>query len=192
MPVRPVGKDLGGGAQLSVQQIERRLAPDLRGLVAGAVERIVIAQGRIIMIVVQHRDHTEIEPHILLRLPADSCRKTGFLRRIVFKRCGEIARDAPDIMAIGRKAVIGKAAGGKGIIDITRTTADRPAETARAIGTALERQAGLGIALAFAGDDIDHPAHRLGAVKRRLGTAQNLDPLDIIGRHRAEIELASG
>ena len=191
MSVGPVGKDFGGGAQPAIQQIKRRLAPDLRGVVAGAVERI-IARRQIIMIVVQHRDHAEIEAQILLRLPADPRRKTGFLGGVMFERCRQIAGDARNIVAITGKAVIGETAGRNGIIDIARAAADRTGETARPVRAAFHRQAGFGIALALAGDDIDHATHRLGAVKRRLRAAQNLDPLDIIGRHRAEIELAAG
>ncbi len=61
-----------------------------------------------------------------------------------------------------------------------------------AVAAPLDRPRGTRRPMRLAGDDVDDPAHGVGAVDRALRPAQDLDPLDVVERDRGEIELVAG
>src|SRR5215468_2777782 len=99
------------------------------------------------------------------------------------RRCGQIVIivvDAP-------KAIARQVANAQGIAEVSHSSSDGRNLAVGPTIAALKGHAHIQWPLASFADDIDYAADGLRAVKGATGSAQNFDPLDVIGRQVGEV-----
>jgi hypothetical protein len=82
--------------------------------------------------------------------------------------------------------------GAERIVDELRSAGQRGGAAIGPERAGFQEEARLGIAFPPAGDDVDDAAHGVGTVEDALGSPDDLDALDIVGREVGEIEAAVG